>query len=127
MIVEIDRAIRKIARRAEALWGANFAVRRTALEKAGGFNKNIKFYGEDVELSIRLAKVGKIVFRRDLIVYTSARRFNENGISNVILHLRGYFKEIFMPTPIDLREKDKKNNLLFFLKEKTKSFLETKK
>lgn len=126
MIIEIDRAIRKVARKAEVLWGANFAVKKPALEKAGGFNKNIKFYGEDVELSIRLAKVGRVVFKREAIVYTSARRFNENGLSNTILHLRGYFKEIFLPTPIYPQQGSNKNKLLFLFKDKGMPFLKKK-
>lgn len=54
--------------------GANFAVRKSAFEKAGGFNKSLTM-GEDIELASRVRKIGKILFLSDLKVITSARRY----------------------------------------------------
>lgn len=58
--------------------GANFAVRKDAFLKAGGFNTKIKSY-EDVELSHRLKGIGKTKFNPSLRVETSGRRF-KNGL-----------------------------------------------
>ena len=108
LVIEADRLIRKTLRKAEFLWGANFAVRKEALKQAGGFNKNIKFYGEDTELSLRLAKVGKMKFVREMVVYTSARRFKEGRFSNSLVHFAGYLKELFFTTPLESKGKRKK-------------------
>ncbi|MDO8514400.1 MAG: glycosyltransferase family 2 protein [bacterium] len=63
--------------------GGNFIVRRSALEKISGFDRSIKFYGEDTDLARRLSKVGKTLFRMDFYAYASARRFETEGIWKV--------------------------------------------
>jgi len=75
-----DRGLRLVCGKSGTLWGANFAARRSALIKAGGFNKNVAFYGDDTELSLRLRKVGKIKFEKKIVVESSPRRF-ERGKS----------------------------------------------
>lgn len=65
--------------RGQLLAGGNFAVKKEALDKIGGFNLNIKFYGEDVELASRLKKIGKIVYF-NAMVYSSGRRFDHKGL-----------------------------------------------
>ncbi|WOJ88123.1 glycosyltransferase [Methylocapsa polymorpha] len=62
------------------IFGAHFAARRTALANIGGFNQSIDFYGEDTDLARRLATQGKTIFRMDFFIYTSARRFQNEGI-----------------------------------------------
>src|SRR5258708_7307171 len=42
------------------LQGGNFVVRRSALEKIGGFNLNLIFYGEDTDIGRRLRAVGGV-------------------------------------------------------------------
>jgi len=66
-----------------SLVGSNFAVRRAAFEKVGGFNEKFATY-EDWDLSNRLKKLGKIVYIDNAIVHTSTRRINAWGI-------HGYF------------------------------------
>ena len=63
------------------VYGAHFAARRTAIEKIGGFNMSIEFYGEDTDLARRLATQGKTIFRMRFFIYTSARRFQKEGIA----------------------------------------------
>ncbi|WP_036255668.1 glycosyltransferase [Methylocapsa acidiphila] len=62
------------------VYGAHFAVRRSALETIGGFNTAIDFYGEDTELARRLARTGKTLFRMRFFIHTSARRFHKEGV-----------------------------------------------
>ena len=57
-----------------AFRGINFAIRRNAWKKAGGFNTKISAL-EDVDLSLRVGKFGKIKYLPDLAVNTSYRRF----------------------------------------------------
>ena len=41
-------------------YGGNFAVRRAALERIGGFDRTIEFHGEDTNLGRRLTPLGPI-------------------------------------------------------------------
>ena len=60
--------------------GGNFIVRKSAIEKIGASNPDIKFYGEDTDLARRLSRVGKVMFKMNFYVYSSARRFETEGI-----------------------------------------------
>lgn len=105
-----DRAIRFLLRKPGSLWGGNFAVRKDALIRAGGFNKNIKFFGEDTELSLRLGKVGKIKFNGKQLAYTSPRRFE----SQPLLRSVWYYVSNFVSLLIFNRAfDDRKNQALF--------------
>ncbi len=61
------------------LQGGNCVVRRSALEKIGGFNRDIAFYGEDTDLARRLSKVGDVRFTLKMPIYASARRIQQEG------------------------------------------------
>ncbi|MBI4085317.1 MAG: glycosyltransferase family 2 protein [Candidatus Liptonbacteria bacterium] len=65
--------------------GGNFVARRDAIEKIGGFNTNIKFYGEDTDIARRLHRVGKVVFRMNFFVYGSGRRLMKEGVLKTYL------------------------------------------
>ena len=60
--------------------GGNFVVRRAALEKIGGFDVRIDFYGEDTDIARRLSKVGDVKFTFSLPIYSSGRRLAREGI-----------------------------------------------
>lgn len=60
--------------------GGNFVAKRAALEKMGGINTKIRFYGEDTDIAWRLAQIGKVVWRMDFFVWTSARRLVKEGL-----------------------------------------------
>lgn len=59
--------------------GFNFAVSKKAFKKAGGFvTKNITT--EDLDLSLKLRKIGRIGFNQKMLVFSSTRRFREKSI-----------------------------------------------
>ncbi len=60
--------------------GGNFIVRRSALEKIGGFDTSIEFYGEDTDIARRLNGVGDVKFSFSLPIYASGRRLMEEGV-----------------------------------------------
>ncbi|MDP2932956.1 MAG: glycosyltransferase family A protein [bacterium] len=60
--------------------GGNFAARKSALEKMGGFDTSIAFYGEDTNIARRIRSVGKIRFSREFTLLTSGRRFVKDGM-----------------------------------------------
>jgi glycosyltransferase involved in cell wall biosynthesis len=68
------------------LQGGNFIVRREALEKIGGFDPKVVFYGEDTTLARRLHEVGKTIYAMDFYVLTSARRFLLEGYFRTNMH-----------------------------------------
>jgi len=76
--------------------GQNFAVKKTAFEKIGGFNIDY-FSAEDMDLSLRLRRVGKIVFEPKMVVFTSARRALKENKLGILLHAaRNYIKVLFL-------------------------------
>lgn len=60
--------------------GGNYVVRRAALEKIGGYDTSIEFYGEDTDIARRLATVGDVVWTFRLPMYSSGRRLAHEGI-----------------------------------------------
>lgn len=60
--------------------GANFIAKREALEKIGGFNTEIAFYGEDTDIASRLNKVGKAKFVMGFYILGSGRRLIDEGL-----------------------------------------------
>ncbi len=71
----------------------NCAYRRDAFLKVKGFDESLSML-EDTELSLRMARarIGKIIIDKNLIVYNSARRFQQEGYLKVFLR---YVKEYF--------------------------------
>lgn len=96
------------------LQGGNFVVRRSAMEKLGGYvvDPNI-FYGEDTDIARRLNKVGKVKFMFQLHVKSSGRRIaKEGGLTTIWRYGVNYFwiiffKKPFTKTAADVRPKDK--------------------
>lgn len=62
------------------VWGGNFVVSRAALDKIGGFNTALTFYGEDMDLARRLSPVGKVKFSMRFYAFTSGRRIAQAGL-----------------------------------------------
>jgi glycosyltransferase involved in cell wall biosynthesis len=90
--------------------GGNFVVSRAALEKIGGFNVDISFYGEDTDIARRLNAVGDVVFSFDLKMYSSARRLKHEGMFTMAARYSlNYFWTTFLKRPftrehLDIRE-----------------------
>ncbi|HVX72652.1 MAG: glycosyltransferase family 2 protein [Devosia sp.] len=76
---------RYVLRVGSVVQGGNFVFRRDAWIKAGGYNREIKFYGEDTDVAVRLSKVGKVKFIFKLKMLTSGRRLAEEGVFRTAL------------------------------------------
>jgi glycosyltransferase involved in cell wall biosynthesis len=84
------------------LYGGNFAVRRDALEKIGGFDRRIEFHGEDTNLGRRLTPIGRVALCPDCWLWTSARRYRAMGKRAVFgLYVRNFWSEILRHQPAD--------------------------
>ena len=55
LIYAVNRYVLRVG---SVVQGGNFVLRRDAWIKAGGFNREIKFYGEDTDVAVRLSMVG---------------------------------------------------------------------
>jgi glycosyltransferase involved in cell wall biosynthesis len=71
---------RFILRAGSLVQGGNFVCRRWALERIGGFDTTINFYGEDTDIAQRLHPQGRVVFTFRLPIYASARRIAAEGL-----------------------------------------------
>lgn len=69
-----------ILKKGAMLQGGNFILRREALEKIGGFDLGISFYGEDSDIARRIQKMGRVKFTFNLPIYASGRRLKNEGI-----------------------------------------------
>jgi glycosyltransferase involved in cell wall biosynthesis len=83
--------------------GGNFIVSGKALEAAGGFNSDFRFYGEDTDLARRLSKVGTVKFSLALPALSSGRRFIAEGLVRAGLRYAvNYLWAIFFKHPFTL-------------------------
>jgi len=89
-----------VFRNGAMLQGGNFVIRRDAIEKIGGFNTTIQFYGEDTDIACRLAEVGKVKWTWKLPIYASGRRLKSEGIVTMGLrYTLNHFSIIFLKRP----------------------------
>lgn len=89
------------------LYGGNFAVRRDALQRIGGFDQTLEFHGEDTNLGRRLTPLGSVEIARECWVWTSARRYRAMGKRKVFgLYIRNFWSEILRHRPADTSHLD---------------------
>lgn len=80
---------------------ANLAVRAESYRKIGGIDTSVEFYGDDTNITRRLSRVGKVIFAYDYFIYTSARRFNNEGLlRTTIRYAINFFSEVFIHKPV---------------------------
>lgn len=96
------------ARRGAMLQGGNFILRRSALEKIGGYRfEQFNFYGEETDVAMRICEVGKIKFTFKLPMITSGRRMKGEGMFRVAFtYALNYFWTIFFGRPYTKKNQD---------------------
>jgi len=78
--------------------GGNTFIRADILDKMGGFNTDLAFYGDDTDTAKRAARFGYVVFSKDLIMPTTepAGRFGGAGRTKKIFkYWFHFFKVVF--------------------------------
>jgi glycosyltransferase involved in cell wall biosynthesis len=99
--------VKHLLRIGTVFYGGNFAVRREALERIGGFDTSIEFHGEDTNLGRRLFAIGKVGLFHDCFLHTSARRYVAMGKSTVFrLYVRNFTSELLHHRPKDATHVD---------------------
>ncbi len=89
--------------------GGNFVCRKRSLEKIGGYDTTISFYGEDTDIARRLHDIGDVKFTFSLPIYASGRRLKKEGFMRLgARYALNYFwvtifKKPFTKTSIDVR------------------------
>jgi glycosyltransferase involved in cell wall biosynthesis len=87
--------------------GGNMAIKKSALQKIGGVDTSIAFYGEDADLGRRLAKVGVIEYLPEMSVLSSARRYKSEGILKTTAEYSLNFLSVaFSKRPVTKNYKD---------------------
>ena len=103
----IDRLNKLIFQSGSMLQGGNFVLRRGVMEKIGGFNTSIEFYGEDVDIGRRVNKIGKVRWTFVLPMYSSGRRLMKEGIFRTgIVYALNYIWMTFMKKPFSNEHND---------------------
>ncbi len=101
---------RYVLRAGSMVQGGNFVLRREALEKIGGFDTTISFYGEDTDIARRMNQVGNVKYTSKLKMYSSARRLKHEGMLRIAArYALNYFWTTFRKKPFteeysDIRE-----------------------
>ena len=70
-------------------------ISRKAFFESGGYDENLAA-GEDFDLYNRLRKYGRVIFRNDLLVYESPRRYRKFGYAKVFLDWAGNSLSVFL-------------------------------
>lgn len=89
--------------------GGNFVIRRDVVEKMGGFDTSITFYGEDTDIARRASQFGKAKFKYGFAMPTSGRRIAGQGMLTMMyVYVKNYLSEVFFKRPatseyIDIR------------------------
>ncbi len=87
--------------RCPRFYGIVFACRKCAFEKAGGFDESLKTC-EDLELTRKLSKMGRCVFVREAVAFSSPRRLEKKGIlATVIFHVLNFFRYALFKKPAE--------------------------
>ncbi len=82
------------------LQGGNIVMSREYFNKIGGYNLNLVFWGEDIDLARRLSKVGQVKFTFSHPIYSSARRLKNDGVLKMmIIYPMNYFSTTFFKKP----------------------------
>jgi glycosyltransferase involved in cell wall biosynthesis len=80
--------------------GGNFVMRRSAYDTMGGFDTTITFYGDDTDIAVRLAKVGKIKFVPAMWINSSPRRVQAEGlVTTGVRYIANYFSVHLLGKP----------------------------
>ena len=89
------------------LQGGNYVIDKNILEKIGGYNVSIQFYGEDADIAHRIKKFGKVKFSFSLPVMSSGRRLAKEGIMKTgLLYGINYLWTALFKQPLTKKYRD---------------------
>lgn len=78
------------------LIGGNNMIRASVLQRCGGYNTALTFYGEDTDTAKRVVRHGKVLFLPSWTMKSSARRFKSEGVIRLeARYVYHFFKNTF--------------------------------
>lgn len=80
------------------LTGLNLAVRKSAFLEIKGLDTRYETFS-DLELGLRIKKVGKVIFCEDLLVASSPRRWEKGSLEDYYKYLNSYFNTMWLNRP----------------------------
>jgi len=97
-------AMVQINHRGGIMIGGNSFIDAAVLDKAGGYNVDLTFYGDDIDIAKKVSPFGWIHYAPLLILKTSSRRFAALGFSNVQKKYRQAFFDFNFLNRIKINE-----------------------
>ncbi|MBI3231548.1 MAG: glycosyltransferase family 2 protein [Candidatus Doudnabacteria bacterium] len=92
--------VSKLLRYSTHMIGGMMVIKKSALIKAGGFDISVEFFGDEALIAKKLYSVGHVHVSPKLWVWTSARRFKEQGmLKTVFSYVFNYFWVFFSGKP----------------------------
>lgn len=96
----IHKLLYFLFKRGVFMMGGNAFIRAKTLDKIGGYNTAIAFYGDDTDTANRLVAHGKVVYTSKVYVGSSARRFQKMGaLRTLFTYLINYFWVVVFKRP----------------------------
>lgn len=90
-----------IFRISSMLQGGNYVIRRTALDKLGGYDLKYDFWGEDADMARRLHPLGRVKFTFRLPIFSSGRRLAKEGTFRTgWKYTLNYFGVVLLKKPV---------------------------
>jgi len=87
---EFNTSIKRFTRRFPLVYAANFAFRKTALDKVGGYPKHIPELGDQQYLLYNFFKIGEVLIDKKTYCITSGRRHTKK-FSEILLY-NGWYR-----------------------------------
>jgi glycosyltransferase involved in cell wall biosynthesis len=91
----VNRVI-QMNKKGAILIGGNAFVNAQLLQSIGGFNTNLTFYGDDIDIAIKMSKFGNVSYSTILTIKTSSRRYKACGFWKVNKKYQTIFKDLLL-------------------------------
>ncbi|NUM81853.1 glycosyltransferase [bacterium] len=99
--------VNRLLHKGSVFYGGNFALRKPVLDRIGGFDTGLEFWSEDTQIGRRMSREGRVRFFHRAYVFTSARRYYEEGFVRVLMrYIMNFFWDIFFHRPFTRGYKD---------------------
>lgn len=95
-IFKVVNRIVQYKKRGAILIGGNAFINTKSLALIGGFNTNLTFYGDDIDIAIKLSKLGRLNYSSGLTLKTSSRRYKALGFWKVNKKYQTVFKDLLL-------------------------------
>ncbi|HZH63684.1 MAG TPA: glycosyltransferase family A protein [Flavisolibacter sp.] len=86
----------QVFRKGGVIIGGNVFIKASILEQSGGYNTALRFYGDDVDIALRVSRYGSIFFTKKIMVKSSSRRYKATGFLPVqAKYSKAFFQSLF--------------------------------